>query len=117
MGHIPLLNDSQMSALRRVLGENPNLDLTGTQPGKSRRLPSYDGEVVAADKDVVLAKITGGSAAAGYSVELYANGRSEASTGSGTVFLPEVALTGTLPSGTWVLAHLSEVAVTGGNDT
>lgn len=116
MGNIPVLNDSQMSSFRRILGQNPNLDLTSTPPGKSRRLPDYDGEVVASAKDVVLAKITGGSAAAGYTVELYADGRSEASTGTGTVFLPEVALTGTLPTGTWVLAHLSEVAVTGGND-
>lgn len=116
MGGIPVLNDNQMNALRRVVGTNPKLNLTVTPQSKSRKLPTYGEDVTATGTDVVLAKITGGSAAAGYTVELYSNGRQESSTGTGTVFLPEVSLTGTLPSGTWVLAHLSEVAVTGGND-
>lgn len=116
MSNIPLLSDSQMSALRRILGKNPSLDMTGSpSQGKSKRLPTYD-ENNASGEKVVLAKIISGSAATGYSVEFYANGRNATNTGSGTVFLPEVALSSTLPAGTWVLAHLSETSITGGND-
>ena len=41
MGGIPVLNDNQMNALRRVVGTNQKFDLTVAPQGKSRRLPSY----------------------------------------------------------------------------
>lgn len=41
MGGIPVLNDSQLTALRRVVGTNQKLNLTVTPQGKSRKLPTY----------------------------------------------------------------------------
>lgn len=116
MGGIPLLNDNQMNSLRRILGTNQKLNLTVSHHGKTRKLPSFEEESTASSGGVVLAMIMSGDSTSGYTVHLYANGKESASTGTGTVFLPEVALTGSLPLGTWVLAHLSEVVVTGGND-
>lgn len=48
MGGIPVLNDNQMNALRRVIGTNQKFDLTVAPQGKSRRLPSYQEEEMAA---------------------------------------------------------------------
>lgn len=41
MGGIPVLNDNQMNALRRLVGTNPKLNLTVTPQSKSRKLPTY----------------------------------------------------------------------------
>lgn len=41
MGGIPVLNDNQMNALRRIVGTNQKFDLTVTPKGKTRRLPTY----------------------------------------------------------------------------
>lgn len=48
MGAIPVLNDNQMNALRRIVGANQKVNLTVTPRGKSRHLPTYpeDGESV-----------------------------------------------------------------------
>lgn len=115
MGKIPCLTRGQIRSLGRILGTDQKLNLTVPPRSKARHLPEYpeDAEI---NGGVVLAKITDGTAEAGYSVQLFANGRSNDATGNGTVFLPEVALTGTLPAGSWVLAHLTEVIITGGND-
>lgn len=117
MGGIPLLNDQQMQSLRRILSTNPKLNLTAATPsqGNARKQPLFDEEIETAG-GVVLAKILSGTSTSGYTIELYSNGRESLPTGTGTVFLPEVALTGSLPTGTWVIAHLSEVVLTGGND-
>ena len=40
-GGIPVLNERQMSALRRIVGSNQKINLTGTPKGKTRRLPTY----------------------------------------------------------------------------
>lgn len=68
--------------------------------------------------DVIPALITSGSAAAGYEVDLYANGYAEARTGTGTLYVMESACNNAfdLPAGTAVLAHLCLVSLTGGND-
>lgn len=49
MGGIPVLNDSQLTALRRVVGTNQKLNLTVTPQGKPRKLPSYAEDYEAAE--------------------------------------------------------------------
>ena len=44
MGYIPVLNDNQMSALRRVVGTNQKINLTTPQKSLTRRLPTYSDE-------------------------------------------------------------------------
>lgn len=46
MGSIPVLNDNQMNALRRIVGANQTFDLTVAPRGKSRRLPENAEEAV-----------------------------------------------------------------------
>ena len=46
MGSIPVLNDNQMNALRRIVGANQTFDLTVASKGKARRLPEYTDETV-----------------------------------------------------------------------
>ena len=45
MGGIPVLNDKQMNALRRIVGTNQKFNLTVVPKGKNRRLPSYSESV------------------------------------------------------------------------
>lgn len=51
MGSIPVLNDNQMNALRRIVGANQTFDLTVAPRSKSRRLPEYTDEVVVSDSE------------------------------------------------------------------
>ncbi len=51
MGGIPVLNDNQMNALRRVVGTNQKFNLTVAPQGKSKRLPSYPEEEAAASAE------------------------------------------------------------------
>ena len=44
MGGIPVLNDNQMNALRRIVGTNQKFNLTVAPKVNSRRLPSYADE-------------------------------------------------------------------------
>jgi len=57
-----------------------------------------------------------GSAADGWPVALYANGIHAASTGTGRLFLLEVAATAVLPVGAWVMGWPHATIITGGND-
>lgn len=68
--------------------------------------------------DVVPAKIVSGSAAAGYRVDLYADGYTAGRTGTGNLFMMESACNNAfdLPAGTAVLAHICLVSLTGGSD-
>lgn len=68
--------------------------------------------------EVIMAKVTGGSAVAGYTVELYGNGMAQGKTGTGLLFLPECAVdsVGDLPVGSVVLAHSMAVGETGGGE-
>ena len=116
MGSIPVLNDTQMAALRRIVGTNQKKDLTTAPRGRSRRLPSsYEGGANSSGMDAVPAQITGGDSS-GFLVTLYANGYDNGATGTGILYLPEVACNATLPTGARVLAHLSQVRITGGSD-
>lgn len=69
------------------------------------------------DDRVTLCQVTGGSSGAGYTVNLYAEGKNSASTGSGILYVPELALNSTIPSGSWMIAHKASLKVTGGNET
>jgi len=62
------------------------------------------------------AMITGGSATAGYTITLYADGLTKGATGTGIFFTPEAASDSTvdLPGGTAVIAHPIDTIITGG---
>jgi hypothetical protein len=64
--------------------------------------------------DVVLAKITGAPTGGEYPCDFYANGKDAASTGSGTIEVLNLAVSETLPTNTWVVAHAVAVTSTGG---
>lgn len=68
---------------------------------------------------ICLAVVNGGSALAGYSVSLYANGLDAAPTGTGTLYVPECsAYSGLdLPEGSVLIAHSTMVVATGGSET
>ena len=51
-----------------------------------------------------LCKITGGDSTS-YTVDIYANGKDAASTGSGTLQVANIHINETLPTGTWVVGH------------
>lgn len=69
------------------------------------------------DDGVVVCQVSGGTSLAGYSVRLFANGRTAESTGSGTLYLPELAIGSELPSGSWIIGHRSLIRATGGSET
>lgn len=66
---------------------------------------------------VVLCKVTGGSTGAGYEVQIYADGKDNASTGSGILYVAELALNSTIPAGSWIIGHRIAIQTTGGNET
>lgn len=80
----------------------------------SDRRGNYGGG--AEEPETVLCKVTGQSGV-GYSVDFYANGRDNPSTGSGVLFATELALVGTLPEGSWILGHKTAVQITGGGES
>ena len=94
------------------LGPTGNKVLTGTVEEAIRlhtHAIEYDFIATAADKNI---------APVGYQVTVYPNGRSdEGASYSALLFLPDVALDATLPSGTWIIGHKCAVASTGGNET
>ena len=61
-------------------------------------------------------KITSGTTAAGYVVAIYANGLGVASTGTGTLVVPMLAIGSDLPAGYIGWAYPSQLATTGGSD-
>jgi len=66
---------------------------------------------------VFLCKVTGGSTGAGYNVQLFADGKDNASTGSGILYVAELALNSTIPAGSWIIGHRIAIQTTGGNET
>jgi len=68
------------------------------------------------DASTIIYKTTGGSTAAGYSVALYGNGRDQASTGTGTLEVCDMAWVSDLPVGTWGVAHALQITYTGGTE-
>ena len=76
MGGIPVLNDSQMNALRRVVGTNQKFDLTGTKKSQGRRLPTYEEENDAQAADVKIGAVVtspAGGFGAGMAQDIIAN--------------------------------------------
>lgn len=61
-------------------------------------------------------KIISGSSLEGYSVELYANGISASSTGTGTLHILEISGINYIQSGSFVMGWPSEQISTGGNE-
>lgn len=60
--------------------------------------------------------IIGGNNAAGYSVNIYANGFSQPSTGTGTLEAADLAWFDSLPAGARVIGHETTLTITGGSD-
>lgn len=60
MGGIPVLDDSQMNVLRRVVGTNQKFDLTGPKKSQVRRFPTYEEDNAIVTFGVVVIMPTGG---------------------------------------------------------
>lgn len=71
------------------------------------------GEVVS---DVIPCLVYGGTGLTGYDATLYANGLGEKSTGTGTLYCPEVSTHAYLPDGTSVLAHVCPATYTASDE-
>lgn len=76
--------------------------------------------VVYDEPDVVLAKVTHAYVPdsgdnVGYYIQLYENGIDEPYTDVGIMFMPEVAVNTMIPANSFVLAHMSQTLITGGN--
>ena len=61
-------------------------------------------------------KVTGGNAVIGFAVDVYADGIGETSTGSGTLYILEVAASAVLPVGAWVMGWPNVTLITGGSE-
>jgi len=83
-----------------------------------QRLVGLDGKIYwfvnKGGGDATLAKITGAPTGGEYPCDFYANGKDAASTGSGTIEVLNLAVSETLPTNTWVVAHAVAVTSTGG---
>jgi len=66
------------------------------------------------EPDVILCQITCGNAQTGYTVAMYGNGPNQSSTGTGRLFVAEIAFNSTLPVGTRILGHRAMIQTTGG---
>lgn len=66
---------------------------------------------------LVYCQSLGGRLETGLPVDVYADGPGQGRIGTGVIIVPELAAMGRIPSGSWVLGHLSSVKLTGGNDT
>jgi len=66
--------------------------------------------------DIYLCKITGGSTAAGYTVDIYGNGYDAEKTGTGTLQVLDLAQSDDLTTGTRVLGHSASLTITGGSE-
>lgn len=70
------------------------------------------------DDKALLCRVESGSAAAGYRVTVYPNGRRDEGTAeSALLFLPDVALDADIPAGTWIVGHRAMMSSTGGGET
>ena len=69
------------------------------------------------DDKVVMCQVARGSLGAGYEVNVYAEGKDSEATGSGILYLAELALNSTLPAGSWIIGHRAMLKVTGGNES
>ncbi|MFA5658664.1 MAG: hypothetical protein WC900_05210 [Oscillospiraceae bacterium] len=67
--------------------------------------------------DVYLCKITGGTTAAGYTVDIYGNGYDSAATDTGTLQVLDLAQSDDLTTGTRVLGHSASLTITGGSES
>ena len=109
-------------ALRRMrLQAGPGIRLSQTPEGTTISAPVTAMNVRHAimEDEVCLAVVNGGSALAGYSVSLFANGLDAPPTSTGTLHLPECSAYSSvdLPEGTVLLAHSTMVITTGGSET
>lgn len=66
--------------------------------------------------ETVLCRVDGGNAESGFNVTLYGNGKDQPKTGTGILFVPELALGSTIPAGSWILGHRSVMQITGGGE-
>ncbi|MDD4059184.1 MAG: hypothetical protein PHW08_00600 [Kiritimatiellae bacterium] len=97
-------------ALRRMrLQAGPGIRLSQTPEGTTitaAPAKTTRQDVVSTDP-ACMARVVSGNALSGYKVDLYADGLEEDSTGTGTLFFPEVAAYASqdLPAGSVLLAH------------
>ena len=70
----------------------------------------------ASGADVYPCKITGGSTAAGYTVDIYGDGYDAVATNTGTLQVLDLAQSDDVPVGTRVLGHSTSLTITGGSE-
>ena len=65
----------------------------------------------AGGSDAVLCKITGGSAASGFTADIYPLEHPVGDTPeeTGVLIIPDLAMGSEIPSGTWIIGHLARV--------
>lgn len=68
----------------------------------------------AAEQDVVLCQVIGGTAQAGYTVTMFADGPDQPATGTGLLYITELAFGSTLPAGSRIIGHKVMIQATGG---
>lgn len=66
------------------------------------------------ESDVVLCQVSGGTAQTGYAVTMFADGPDQPSTGTGLLYITEIAFGSTLPAGSRILGHRVMIQTTGG---
>jgi len=78
-------------------GDVPSIEYIGRQSGSATASTSETSLCY-------LCKITGGDSTS-YTVDIYADGKDEASTGSGTLQVANMHINESLATGTWVVGH------------
>lgn len=109
-----------VECLRRLRPSNgPGISVNQTPEGTTYSLAQNNqrSSTALSQPSAAPALITGGSSAAGYTIDIYENGFAAGKTGTGTLYLPEVACDNSLDLavGTPVLAHAVNVTITGGS--
>lgn len=107
-------------SLRRMrLQAGPGIRLSQTPEGTTIRLGGAAAQThVVMPDEVVLVKVTGGSAASGYTVAVHTDGLDKPPTGIGVLHVPECAVdaVGDLPVGSVMIAHAIALTITGGGE-
>lgn len=88
----------------------------GTYVSNKRRQSAGGGDTTVETTAAVLCRISGGTSATGYSVQLFPEGAGMPPDGTGTLYIVEIAAAGDLPVGAFVLGWPATTLTTGGNE-
>lgn len=110
-----IVNFDRESAVRvgRATLRVEDMPIGTIRRGRGRRNSLSNSLLASSTLKTFPCKITGGSGDS-YTVAIYANGKNEDSTGTGTLSPLSVHINETLAVGTWVVGHTMTVEITGG---